>query len=85
MAVFRNTGRFFKNLAPVGALKRYDLVNFTLTDVGISLSAETGIHKQLVDILQAGALAVDIVFAFTAAVIPARNGDFRRIHAKCAG
>ena len=46
-----------------------------LTDDGIALAAQAGIHEQLVHVAQAHALLVDVVFALAAAVIPAGDGD----------
>ena len=48
-----------------------------MTDVGVTLSAQTRVHKHLVDITKTGRLLVDIVFAVTAAVVPA--GDHHLI------
>ena len=75
VAVFGNTGGFFKDLPAVCALQGQNLVNTTLANVGITFLAQAGIHKQLVNIPQSGGLAVDIVFAVTAAVIPAGDHD----------
>ena len=70
MAVFGDTGCLLKDLTAVRTFPGQNLVNTALTDVGIALTAQAGIHKQLVDIPQSGRLAVNIVFAVTAAIIP---------------
>ena len=44
-----------------------------VSDVGIAVAAETGIHEQLVDVAQTHALLVNVVFALAGAVIPARD------------
>ena len=73
-----------KDLPPVGALDGEDLVDAALTDDGIAVPAETGVHKQLVDILQADGLSVDIKLALAAAVIPAGHHDLRIVHRQAA-
>ena len=75
VAVFGDTGGFFENFAAVGAFQGEDLVDPALADVGVALPAEAGIHKQLVDIPQAGGLLVDVKFALTGAVVAAGNHD----------
>ena len=79
MAVFGNARRFLKNLAAIGAFQGQDLIDSTLRNIGITLAAETGVHKQLVDVAQTHALAIDIVFAFARAVIPPGNHQLVRI------
>ena len=54
VTVFGDSRRLLENLPTVGALHRQDLVNAALADVGISLPAQAGVHKQLVDVPQAG-------------------------------
>ena len=75
VAVFGDTGGFFENFAAVGAFQGEDLVDPALADVGVALPAEAGIHKQLVDIPQAGGLLVDVKFALARAVVAAGDHD----------
>ena len=71
MTVFGNTGSLLKDLTAVSALQGQNFIDSALTDIGIALPTQAGIHKQFIDVTQAGGLLVDIVFAVTAAVIPA--------------
>ena len=74
-----------KDLAPVGGFDGEDLVNFTLTDDRITLPAHAGVHEQLVDVLQTGGAAVDVVLTLAGAVIPAGDHDLRLVHVDEAG
>ena len=76
VTVLGDTCRLLKDLTAVGTLQRQNFVNTTLTDIGIAFSAQTGIHKHFVDITQTGRLAVDIILAVTAAVVPAGDHHF---------
>ena len=51
VAELGDTGGFFKDLTALAALGRKDLVDLALTDDGITLPAQAGVHKQLRDIL----------------------------------
>ena len=79
MTVFGNARRLLKNLAAIRALNRQDLINASLTDIGIALPSETRIHKQFVNVTQADGLPVDIVFAFTGTIIPAGDHQLVRV------
>ena len=70
MAVLGDSRRLLKNLPAVCALHRQNLVNAALADVGISLPAQAGVHKQLVDVPQPGRLLVDVKLAVPGAVVP---------------
>ncbi len=74
-----NAGGLFKDLAAVGRFDGQDLVDLALTDDGITLAAQTGVHEQLVHVLQTDTAAVDVVFTFAGAVIPAGDHDFTLI------
>ena len=74
-SVLGNTGRFVKDTAALIALLGHDLRNTALADDGITLPADTRVHKQLVDIPQANRLAVDVVLTLPGAVVAAGNGD----------
>ena len=80
VAVLGNARCFLKNLPAVGALDRQDLINAALADIGVALPAQACVHQQLVDVPQTGRLPVDVVLTLTAAVIPARDHDLRRVH-----
>ena len=75
MTVFGDAGGLFKNLPAVVALEGENFVDAALADVGVALPAQARVHKQFVDVLQAGGLAVDVVFAVAAAVIAAGDHD----------
>ena len=75
VAVARNARGLFKDLAPVGALGRDDLGDAPLADDGVTVAAQTRIHEEGVDILEAHGLAVDEVFTLAAAVVAAGQHD----------
>ena len=75
VAVLGNTGCFLKDLTTVCTFQRQNLIDTSLSDVGIALPAQTGIHKQFMDISQSGGLAIDIKFRISGAVIPAGDHD----------
>ena len=75
VTVLGNTGGFLKDLTAVAALAGQNLVNTALTDVRIAFAAQTGIHKHFMDIAQTGRLPVNVIFAVTAAVVPAGDHD----------
>ena len=70
VAVLGDARRLFKDLTPVRALHRQNLVDLALSDDGVALPAQTGIHKQLIDIPQAAGTAVDVVLTLSGAVVP---------------
>ena len=71
VAVFGNTGGLFEDFPAVVAFQGQDFIDTSLTDIGITLPAQAGVHKQLVDVFEPGGLLVDIVFSVPAAVIAA--------------
>ena len=77
--------RLLKDLAPVGALGGDDLGDPALADDGISVPAETGVHQQGVDILEAHGLLVDVVLALPAAVVAAGQHDLRAVGVEDVG
>ena len=70
VAVLGDARRLFKDLTPIRALHRQNFVDLALADDGIALPAQTGIHKQLIDIPQAAGTAVDVVLTLSGAVVP---------------
>ena len=80
VAVFRDAGGLLEDLPAVGTLDGQNLVNAALTDIGIALLAQTGIHKHLVDIPEPGGLTINIVFTLAGAVIAPGHHDLGRIH-----
>ncbi|MPM91751.1 hypothetical protein SDC9_138885 [bioreactor metagenome] len=84
MAEAGNAGGLLKDLAPVCAFHGKNFIDFTLADDGVALPAKTGVHKQLVDVLEAHRAAVEIVFAFSGAVIPPGDHDLGLLHGKKA-
>jgi len=77
--------RLLKELAPVGAPGGDDLGYLALSDDGIAVPAETGVHEELADILEADGFLVDEVFALAAAVIAAGEHDLGGIRVEDAG
>ena len=84
VAVLGDAGGLFKDLTAVSTLQRQDLIDTALSDIGVALSAQTGIHKHLVDITQTGRLAVDIVLTVAGTVIPAGDHHLVRVIGKGA-
>ena len=84
MAVFGDARRLLKDFAPICGLERQNFVNAALSDVGIALAAKTGVHEQLVDIPQAGKLAVDIIFTLAGTEVAAGDHDLRCLDAQAA-
>ena len=74
-----NPRRFFEHIAAFGGFGRYHFGNFALPDDRVPVAPKPRIHKQFVDVAQAGVFAVDDVFALTRTVIAARNRHFIRI------
>ena len=74
----------FKNLPPVLAAGGHHAVDFSLPDHGVAVPAQAGIHKQLVDVLQAHRRPVQQVFAFAGAVVPPGNGHLVPVEGKAA-
>ena len=70
VAVLGNTCRLFKYLTAIRTFQRQNFVNSALTDIGITLSAQTGVHKHLVNVTQTSRLTVDVILAVTAAIVP---------------
>ena len=80
MAELGDAGGFLEDLPALAALGGQNLVDLALADDGVALSAHAGIHEQLGHILEADGLAVDIVFALAAAVVPAGNSNLALLH-----
>ena len=81
----RDACGLLKNLPSVGAAGRDDLPDAALTDNGIAVSAETGIHQEAVDVLQADRFPVDVIFALPAAIIAAGQHDLGAVGVKNMG
>ena len=80
VAEFGNAGGLLEDLPPLPALGGEDLINLALADDGVALPAHAGVQEQLRQVLQPDRLAVDVVFAFAAAVIAAGDGHFALLH-----
>ena len=80
MAELGDTGGLLENLPALAALGGQNLVDLALADDGVALLAHTGIHEQLRHIFQADRLTIDVIFALTAAVVTAGNGDLALLH-----
>ena len=70
-----NARRLLKHLAPLGAFAADYLGDAPLADDRVSVPAEPGVHQQLVHVAEPDLLAVDVIFALAAAVVPARYRD----------
>ena len=75
VAILGNARRFLENFPAVPAFQGKNFVNAALTDIGIALPAQTGIHEQLMDVLQPGGLAIDIIFAVPGAIVAPGDHD----------
>ena len=73
ITVFCNTRSILKHATAFLALTGYHFGNTALTDDGVTVTANTRIHKELVDILEADALTVDEVFTVARTVVTAGN------------
>ena len=62
----------------------YNFRNFALADKGISVAAETRIHKKLVHVFKAAHLFAYAVFAFAVAIVLSGDDDFVVIHKKAS-
>ena len=70
-----DTGGFFKDLTSVLALGGNDRIDLALTDHRITVTTETGIHKQLMDIFQAHCRLVDQVFTLAGTIVASGDCD----------
>ena len=70
-----DAGGFFDDRAAVLRLGAEDLADAALLDDGVAFGAEAGAHEDVLDIAQAGGVAVDQVFAFAGAEQAAGDGD----------
>ena len=75
-----NPGGLLEDLPALAAPGGEDFVDFALADDGIALPPKAGVQKQLRHVLEPDGLAVDVVFALPAAVIPAGDGHLRLLH-----
>ena len=80
VAVAGDAGRLLKDLPAVGRLDGQDLVDLALTDDGVALPAQTGVHEQLVDVPEPHGVAVDEVFTLPRAVVPPGDHDLTLLH-----
>src|ERR1019366_4581713 len=71
-----NSGGFFDDAAAVLRLGAEDLADAPLLDDGVAFGTESGADEQILDVAQAGAAAIDEVFAFAGAIEAAGDGDF---------
>ena len=71
MAELGDAGGLFEDLAALTGLDGQNLIDLTLTDDGIALAAHTGVHEQLVHVLEAHHLLIDVILRLTATVIAA--------------
>ena len=69
VAVLRDSGGLLKNLPAVRAFRGQDFVHTALPHDGVALPAHAGVHEQLRHVFQPGGLAIDVIFALSAAII----------------
>ena len=70
-----DAGRFFEHIAASGGLGRDHVRDLALGDHRVAVPSETGVHEELVDVLQSDRFAVDAVFRLARAEVPAGDGD----------
>jgi hypothetical protein len=63
--VFRDAGRLFDQLPPIGRSRAQDHADLALLDDRVGLGPEPGVHQELVDVPQPADLPVDQILAFT--------------------
>ena len=80
-----DTGSFLKDFPAVGALGGKNFIYTALSNDGIAIMTQTGIHKYLPDIPQTYPLAVEVIFTFTGAEIFPCHHDFCGIHRELSG
>ena len=80
VAELGDAGGLLEDLPPLPALGGEDLIDLALADDGVALPAHAGVQEQLRQVLQPDGLAVDVVFAFAAAVIAAGDGHLALLH-----
>jgi hypothetical protein len=73
--VLGDAGGLFDDGAAVLRLGAEDLADAALLDDGVALRAQAGAHEDILDVAQAGGVAVDQVFALAGAVEAAGDGD----------
>ena len=71
-----DAGGLFDHGAAVLRLGAEDLADAPLLDDGVAFRAEARAHEDVLDVAQAGGVAVDQVFAFARPVQAAGDGDF---------
>ena len=79
-AVLDDARGLLKDVAPVLALLRENLVDPALADDRVALLAHAGVAEQLHDVAQAAGRLVDVVFALTAAVDAAGDHHLGEVH-----
>ncbi len=71
----RDPGGLLEDFAPVLAAGGDDAVDPALSDHGVAVAPEAGIHEELVDVAEPDGVFIDEVLAFAGTVIPPRDGD----------
>src|SRR5207249_12207113 len=70
--VFSDSGRFFKNAAPIFRTRTQDQVDLALLHDGVSGATHSGVGEQIVDVLQAAPGFVQEIFGIAIAVNASR-------------
>src|SRR5205823_12966700 len=73
--VFRHARRFLDQLTAIRGTRAEDLPDLSLLDDGVGAHAETGIHQQVLHVLEPHDLAVNQVLALPGAIQPPRDLD----------
>ena len=76
MTEFRDTRGVLKDRAALVALSRNYLGDTSLTDYRITVAADTGVHKEFVNIFKTHGTAVYEVFAVAGTIVAARDRHF---------
>ncbi len=73
--VLRDPRGLFDQLPAIGGTRTEDQANLALLDDRVRLGAETGVHQELVDVLEPADLPVDQILALTRSIQPADHFD----------
>ena len=78
----RHACRFFKDFSAIRAFCRQNLINTALSNDGIAVMSQTGIHEHIANVAQTHAFPIQVIFALTGTEIFAGDHDLRRLDRK---
>ena len=81
----RHACRFLKDFSAIRALCRQNLINAALSNDGIAVMSQTGIHEHIANVSQTHAFPIQVIFALTGTEIFAGDHDLRRLDRKLSG